>query len=102
MWGQILNPAVEIYIPWACDAATTGNVRLISNGATTSTDFPLFQNSGFQSNYIRWLHGMNLGAGPLQVRIQFERTSGSGNVYSYPTAGWSYDPALCSTAGIWV
>jgi hypothetical protein len=104
--GQIVSPGVEVVMPLTTDVGTTAEVRLSVGGFTTSA-FAL--TSGWSAqNFIRWLHGVALTAGPLQIDLQARRTGGAGNVNVYAPAGWSRDPNLadahpaCTSAGTFI
>jgi len=74
----------------SCDAATTGEAKLIAVGEL-ETDVISLAASAFTNTYWDWLHGYPQGSS-FSVSLQVRRTSGAGNVNVYA-------PSIVSQAG---
>ena len=92
--------AIYAEIPWATDAATTGEVKLTAvSGTLQTTAVALAANSSGTVIY-NWIHGRGLWTGHANVDLWARRTGGAGNVYiGYPRM-WLVDPAGCTTTGL--
>lgn len=77
--------AFLIKVPWVTDAATTGEMRLRNDvgGGNSSSAVTLAANSGGVVVFS-WLHGQQIGSGPIVPCVEVRRTSGAGNVYVWP------------------
>ena len=74
------------WVAAGCDTGTTGEVRIrnVTTGATTAT-VPVTDSGIYQQ--FRWLHGANLGTGPINFEIEARRTSGAGLVRVWEPSG---------------
>ncbi len=73
--------ALAIAIPWATDAATTGEIQVqdyVEGLPTTSTITLPAGSSGVQA--FNWKHSQPIGTGPFQPAVNARRASGAGNV----------------------
>lgn len=97
---RVARTACRCVIPWATDAATTGEVKLTAAGGTLSTSaVALAANSSGTVTY-NWIHGRAVWSGHVNFDLWARRTGGAGNVYiGYPTF-YLIDPAGCTTTGI--
>jgi hypothetical protein len=75
--------AVRVGFTIGCDAATTGEVRVIA-GARTSAARPLAAGAFTSGTFDLLLMDDVIGSGPLGVHLQARRTGGAGNVNVYP------------------
>lgn len=94
----VIGMGVEVMIPWATDAATTGEVRVRAGAAATQA-YSLAAGSG-GTLYPKWLHDQTLGSGPMSLLVEMRRTGGINNVWAYQPAGWLRDPADCTASGV--
>jgi hypothetical protein len=101
LFGDYLGPGVEVMVPWATAAGTTGELQVVSNGGGTTATHALAANSsGFA--FVRWLHGTPVGSGPFTVSVQARKTAGAGSIAIGLSHAWVQDPTLCSSGGTWV
>lgn len=86
----ITADAISVSVPWAVDAATTGELFLWSYMGTPSALVPVrgtkgvalpAATSGFQ--VFNWKHGLPVGGGPYYFDVRARRLTGAGAVNIY-------------------
>lgn len=92
--------AVRCEVPWATDAATTGELKLTAvSGTLQAATISLPAGSSGTATW-NWLHGRPLWAGAANLDLWARRSGGAGTVYvGYPRM-WLIDPAGCTVTGV--
>lgn len=104
LWGGrvelVTHQGVVASSAWVTDGATTGEVRLRRGASVTSAVALGAGAAGAQQ--FKWLHGANLGDGPLDFHLQARRTGGAGSVHlDQPFGGLEMaDPDQCTATGL--
>lgn len=81
--------ALAAWVTWITDGSTTGEIRLYTIAGATDAVALGAGTSG--AARFRWLHPGTMDSGPLYVRVQARRVSGSGTVYVYgPDLGYQW------------
>jgi len=87
---QITSPAFHCTVNCSSDVGTTGEFRLripITSAVTEAVTIP--SGSAGTQQQFRWLHGLTLSAGPVNVDVEARRTGGAGNVtVARPSGLW--------------
>lgn len=80
---------------------TVGEFRLRIPFSGAVTDVVSVASGTQATQQFRWLHGLDLSAGPVVVEVQARRVSGTGDVNVYRPPGMSLvAPSLCVADGI--
>ena len=95
----VSHKGCKVRVPWAIDAATDGEIRITA--LNNETDELEVEGAANGENLFNWLHGAELGSGPIMFRIQARVTSGAGEIHVYePTGLHLIDPTQCTTGGL--
>lgn len=93
---RISHKGIAVDVPCAVDGGTGGEVRLTGYAGNSSA---VSINGSTRS--FRWLHGDDLGIGPIAFTVQARRVSGAGNVYVYqPGSAALVSPTICTAGGV--
>lgn len=95
---RMSHKGIAVDVTIAADAGTVGEVRLQGFAGTSGAASVA---GALEGKSFRWLHGENLGAGPISFTVQARRVSGAGNVFVYqPGSAALVSPIICTANGI--
>lgn len=95
---RISHKGIAVDVVLGVDGGTTGEVRIAGFSGNSNAGAIA---SGSVVRSFRWLHGDDLGLGPLSYTVQARRTSGGGNLYVYqPGSAALVSPTICTAGGV--